>query len=65
MPEYIYEHKNWTDFSWHDKDINFLFGEVRQIQGKIIGQMNALGFSAKEEATLTNLKMGHFDQNLY
>ena len=27
------------------------------MQGKIIGQMNALGFSAKEEATLTTLTL--------
>ncbi len=57
MAKYIYEHKNWTDFSWQDKAINALFGEVRLMQGKIIGQMNALGFSAKEEATLTTLTL--------
>jgi Fic family protein len=55
MAKYIYEYKNWTDFSWHDKAINAVFGEVRLMQGKIIGQMNALGFLAKEEATLTAL----------
>ena len=57
MEKYIYEHKNWTDFSWNDKVINALFGEVRLMQGKIIGQMNALGFSDKEEATLTALTL--------
>ncbi|MDD2799578.1 MAG: Fic family protein [Bacteroidales bacterium] len=57
MAKYIYEYDNWTDFSWQDKAINTLFGEVRHIQGKIIGQMNALGFSAKEEATLTALTL--------
>lgn len=57
MAKYIYEYKNWTDFSWQDKVINVLFGEVRLMQGKIIGQMNALGFSAKEEATLTALTL--------
>jgi len=45
---------NWTEFSWQDKGINALFGEVRQMQGKILGQMNALGFSAKEDATQRN-----------
>ncbi|MBK7128469.1 MAG: Fic family protein [Crocinitomicaceae bacterium] len=55
MAKYIYEYKNWTDFFWNDKAINALFGEVKLIQGKIIGQMNTLGFSAKEEATLTAL----------
>src|SRR5690606_39882126 len=55
--KYIYEHKNWTDFSWNDKALNAVFGEVKLMQGKIIGQMNALGFSAKEEATLTALTL--------
>ncbi len=55
MPKYIYEYENWTAFSWQDPIINAVFGEVRLMQGKIIGQMNALGFSAKEEATLTAL----------
>jgi Fic family protein len=57
MAKYIYQHKNWTDFTWNDKAINAVFGEVRLMQGKIIGQMNALGFSAKEEATLTTLTL--------
>lgn len=57
MAKYIYEYNNWTDFSWQDKAINALFGEVRLMQGKIIGQMNALGFFAKEEATLTALTL--------
>lgn len=57
MAKYIYEHKNWTHFTWDDRAINGVFGEVRLMQGKIIGQMNALGFSAKEEATLTALTL--------
>jgi len=57
MAKYIYEYENWTYFSWHDKAINAVFGEVRLMQGKLIGQMNALGFSAKEEATLTALTL--------
>lgn len=57
MAKYIYEHKNWTAFTWNAKAISAVFGEVRLMQGKIIGQMNALGFSAKEEATLTALTL--------
>lgn len=57
MAKYIYQHKNWTKFTWQDKSLNVAFGAVRLIQGKIIGQMNALGFSAKEEATLTALTL--------
>ncbi|MBK7108425.1 MAG: Fic family protein [Bacteroidetes bacterium] len=57
MAKYIYDYKNWTDFSWQDKAINAIFGEVRHMQGKIIGQMHSLGFSVKEEATLTTLSL--------
>lgn len=57
MGKYIYDQKNWTDFYWDDKVISALFGEVRLMQGKIIGQMNSIGFSAKEEATLTALTL--------
>lgn len=55
--KYIYEHNNWTEFSWQDIAINVVFGEVKLMQGKIIGQMETLGFSAKEEATLTALTL--------
>ena len=57
MTKYIYENKNWTNFTWQDKAINVVFGEVRLMQGKIIGHMNGLGFSDKEEATLTALTL--------
>jgi len=57
MAKYIYDYPNWTAFTWQDKNINIVFGEVRLMQGKIIGQMNALGFSEKEEARLNALTM--------
>lgn len=57
MAKYIYEYKNWTDFTWRESEINSIFGDVRLRQGKIIGQMNALGFSAKEDATLNALTL--------
>lgn len=57
MPKYIYQYKNWTQFTWDDKAIYAVFGEVRNTQGKISGQMNALGFTDKEEAILTTLTL--------
>ncbi len=57
MAKYIYEYKNWTDFTWENAVIHSIFGEVRWMQGKIIWEMNALGFSAKEEATLNALTL--------
>ncbi len=57
MAKYIYQYKDWTNFTWDDKAINSIFGEVRHLQGKISGQMNVLGYSAKEETTLTMLTL--------
>ncbi len=57
MAKYIYEHKDLTSFSWKDTEINSLFGDVRNLQGKIIGQMSTIGFSTKEETSLTTLTM--------
>ncbi|MBT7996044.1 MAG: Fic family protein [Bacteroidetes bacterium] len=57
MVKYIYQHKDWTNFIWEDTAINAIFGEVRNLQGKISGQMSALGFSTKEETTLTTLTL--------
>jgi Fic family protein len=57
VPKYIYQYKNWTNFTWREADINAIFGEVRHLQGKIIGQLNSIGFKTKEEATLSTLTL--------
>jgi len=57
LAKYIYQYENWTDFTWNETEVNILFGEVRNLQGKISGQMNALGFSSKEEAALNTLTL--------
>lgn len=57
MAKYIYEQKDWTRFTWQEAEISAVFGEVRHLQGKIIGQMNTIGFSTKEEAALNTLTM--------
>jgi Fic family protein len=55
--KYIYQYKNWTNFSWDDRVINLVFGEVRNLQGKIIGQMSTLGFALNEETNLNTLTL--------
>lgn len=57
MPRYIYQNSDWPTFRWDDSAINSIFGEVRHLQGKISGQMDALGFSIREEARLTTLTL--------
>jgi Fic family protein len=57
MSKYIYEYEGWTHFTWDDDAISSVFGEVRNLQGKITGLMSTLGFSAKEETALSTLTM--------
>ncbi|HOR40966.1 MAG TPA: DUF4172 domain-containing protein [Paludibacteraceae bacterium] len=57
MPKYIYQRKNWIDFTWNDKKISVLLAEVRHLQGRILGKMSSLGFGYQEEATLENITL--------
>jgi Fic family protein len=57
MVKYIYEYDNWPEFTWNDRKISVILGKVRHLQGKIYGQMGALGFSIKEETILANLTL--------
>jgi Fic family protein len=57
MVTYIYEYDNWPEFTWNDKQIGLILGKVRHLQGKIYGQMSALGFSMKEETMLSTLTL--------
>ncbi len=52
---YIHNHTNWTDFRWDNDKLLPLLGRVRHLQGKLLGQMENLGFSLQEEAVLTTL----------
>ncbi len=55
MAKFIYEYDKWPEFMWDDKKIIVNLGKVRHLQGKIFGQMSALGFSIKEETLLSTL----------
>lgn len=57
MSGYIYQSDKWPEFTWDDKAISETLGNVRHLQGKIFGQMQALGFSLKEEAILSTLTL--------
>ena len=52
MAKYIYQYENWTDFTWNEKDISELYGEVKYLQGKLSGIMSTIGFAQKEETLL-------------
>ena len=57
MAVYIYQHSNWTDFTWDQVAISLLCSEVRHLQGKITGRMSMLGFAGRQDAVLATLTM--------
>jgi len=54
---YIYEHTSWPDFEWNSSALLSLLAEVRLAQGKLLGQMQLLGFPLKNEALLETLTL--------
>ena len=55
MAIYIHQLKNWPDFQWKDQDFISLLSEVRNLQGKLMGKVELLGFKLKDEANLETL----------
>ena len=49
---YIYEQSDWPRFKWSDSRLITLLPEVRNIQGRVIGEMRALGFELQNQANL-------------
>ena len=54
---YIYEQKDWPQFRWNAEAISTLLGNVRHRQGRIIGQMQGLGFELQDETMLKALTL--------
>jgi Fic family protein len=52
---YIYERKGWPDLAWSRERLTGPLIDVRYRQGRLIGQMEGLGFSLKNEAVLQTL----------
>jgi Fic family protein len=52
---YIYERKEWPEFRWDQSRLTDLLTQVRHFQGRLLGRMESLGFSLREEATLQTL----------
>ncbi|SDE33741.1 Fic family protein [Dyadobacter soli] len=55
MARYIHQLPDWPSFSWDDTALSETLGQVRYIQGRIFGRMQALGVSARAEAVLKTL----------
>lgn len=55
MTQYIHELPDWPMFRWDDRRLANALAAARHLQGRLLGQMEALGFKAKEEAVLRTL----------
>lgn len=52
---YIHQLHDWPEFKWDQAKLAALQAEVRHLQGRLLGRMEALGFPLREEATLHTL----------
>ena len=57
MSFYIHHRENWTDFTWDDTILSAPLGKVRNLQGKLSGKMEMLGFVLQQEAFLETLTL--------
>jgi Fic family protein len=49
---YIHERQEWPVFTWNEAVLSGRLAEVRYEQGRLLGQMDSLGFETREEASL-------------
>ena len=52
---YIWEAPEWPTFTWDEKSLSKLLGQVSREQGRLLGKMEALGFDLRNEAHLQTL----------
>src|ERR1700719_1465840 len=55
MSMYIHEQAEWPKLHWNSEALTRLLAEVRHRQGRLLGQMQGLGFGLREEAVLRTL----------
>ncbi len=57
LTKYIHELKQWPKFTWKSDDFILLLSEARNLQGKLHGKMETLGFDLRGEALLKTLTL--------
>jgi Fic family protein len=60
---YIYQSSGWPKFNWNIGTLLISLGKVRNLQGKLIGKMEAIGFSLREEAMLETMTIDVIKSN--
>lgn len=57
MKAFIHQKENWPEFTWSSNDFLSLLSEARNLQGRLIGKMETLGFDLRNEALLDTLTL--------
>ena len=57
MELYIHQKDNWPNFIWKSDELVNLLSEARNLQGRLIGRMESLGFDLRNEALLDTLTL--------
>ena len=52
---YLHHSKDWPKFNWDNDTLLPYVSKVRDLQGRLIGRMEGIGFELKEEAVLETL----------
>ena len=57
MSFYIYQKSAWPNFVWNNDEIMSSLSEARNLQGRLIGKMESLGFELRDEALLDTMTL--------
>ena len=57
MNKFIYQNQNWPNFIWNNERLITTLGNVRNLQGRLIGKMESIGFDLRNEASLETLTL--------
>jgi Fic family protein len=57
MKAFIHQKDNWPEFTWNSNHFLSLLSEARNLQGRLIGKMETLGFDLRNEALLDTLTL--------
>lgn len=52
---YLHQKKDWPNFRWENDTLLPYVSKVRDLQGRLIGRMEAMGFKLREEAVLETI----------
>lgn len=55
MPRYVHEIKDWPQFRWNLEELVMPLSNARNLQGRLVGKMESLGFTLRNEANLESL----------